>query len=115
MAYKDIPNRPGWQFKDDPVNPGGNPLQTALFNKQTAGIRTTGVNQVYTETKKSTDPDGTNRGEISATFLNKEIKPASFFASLPAAGGGGGINPDFSNVVALVNATGDVTGNSGGT
>ena len=30
MAYKDIPGRPGWQFKDDPVNPANK--QTALFN-----------------------------------------------------------------------------------
>ena len=88
MAYKDIPGRSGWQFKDDPANPGNK--QTALFNKQNAGIRTTGLTQVYTETKKSTDPDGKNRGEISATFYNKEVKPASFFSSLPSVGGGGG-------------------------
>ena len=88
MAYKNIPNRAGWQFKDDPVNPANK--QTALFNKQVAGIRTTGLTQVYTETKKSTDPDGKNRGEISATFYNKEVKPASFFSSLPSVGGGGG-------------------------
>ena len=88
MAYKDIPGRPGWQFKDDPADPGNK--QTALFNKQLAGVRTTGLTQVYTETKRSNDPDGTNRGEISATFYNKGVKPASFFSSLPALGGGGG-------------------------
>ena len=88
MAYKEIPGRSGWQFKDNPSDPGNK--QTALFNKQTAGIRTTGQTQVYTETKKSTDPDGKNRGEISASFYNKGVKPASFFSSLPAIGGGGG-------------------------
>ena len=83
MAYKDIPGRPGWQFRDDPVDPGGQ--QTALWNQQTAGIRTRSFTQIYTETKKSSDPDGTNRGEISATFHNKEVKDASFFSSLPVA------------------------------
>ena len=88
MAYKNIPNRSGWQFKDDPTNPGF--ARSALHNKQVGGVRTTGLTQVYTETKKTTDPDGKNRGEISATFYNKEVKPASFFSSLPAVGGGGG-------------------------
>ena len=88
MAYKDIPGRPGWQFKDDPADPGNK--QTALFNKQVAGVRTTGLTQVYTETKRSNDPDGTNRGEVTASFYNKGVKPASFFSSLPAVGGGGG-------------------------
>ena len=80
MAYISIPNRPGWQFKDDPTNPGFS--RSPLHNKQTGGVRTTGSTQVYVETKKSTDPDGTNRGEISATFYNKEVKPASFFSGL---------------------------------
>lgn len=82
MAYKDIPGKPGWQFRDDPANSGNK--QKNLFFKQTAGIRTNGSTQIYTETKRSTDPDGKNRGEISATFYNKEVKPASFFSSLPA-------------------------------
>ena len=110
MAYKNIPNRPGWQFKDNPTEPTGNSPFRPLWLKQTGGVRTTGSTQVYTECKKTDDPDGTNRGEISATFYNKEVKPASFFSALPAVGGGAGINPDFANVVALVNATGDVSG-----
>jgi hypothetical protein len=87
MAYKNIPGRPGWQFKDDPVNPGFK--RSALHNKQTGGVRTRGLTQVYAETKKTTDPDGKNRGEISATFYNK---------ALPAVGGG---DPDFANVIGL--------------
>jgi hypothetical protein len=47
MAYKNIPGRPGWQFKDDPVNPGFK--RSALHNKQTGGVRTTGLTQVYAE------------------------------------------------------------------
>ena len=101
MAYKNIPNRPGWQFKDDPTDPGF--ARSSLHNKQTGGVRTTGLTQVYAETKKTTDPDGKNRGEISATFYNKEVKPASFFSSLPAVGGGGGgaTDPNFANVIGL--------------
>ena len=91
MAYKNIPNRSGWQFKDDPTNPGF--ARSPLHNKQVGGVRTTGLTQIYAETKKTTDPDGKNRGEISATFYNKEVKPASFFSSLPAVGGGGGGQP----------------------
>lgn len=115
MAYKNIPNRPGWQFKDDPTDPGFD--RSPLHNKQTGGVRTTGLTQVYAETKKSTDPDGTNRGEITASFYNKGVKPASFFSSLPAVGGGGGagINPDFANVSLLVKTSSgtpvDATGN----
>ena len=99
MAYKNIPGKPGWQFRDDPVNPGNK--QKNLFLKQTSGIRTNGSTQIYTETKRSTDPDGKNRGEISATFYNKGVKPASFFSALPAVGGGGGSDPDFANVIGL--------------
>ena len=101
MAWKNIPGKTGWQFRDDPVNPGFK--RSALHNKQTDGVRTRGLNQVYAETKKTTDPDGKNRGEISATFYNKEVKPASFFSSLPAVGGGGGAgsDPDFANVIGL--------------
>ena len=106
MAYKDIPGRPGWQFKDDPADPGNK--RTALFNKQVAGVRTTGLTQVYTETKRSIDPDGTNRGEVSASFYNKGVKPASFFSDLPAVGGGGGVignytqDPEFGYMVAYL-------------
>jgi hypothetical protein len=105
MAYKNIPGRPGWQFKDDPVNPGFK--RSALHNKQTGGVRTRGLTQVYAETKKTTDPDGKNRGEISATFYNKAVKPASFFSSLPAVGGGGGSDPDFANVIGLYKTPSD--------
>lgn len=111
MAYKNIPGKTGWQFKDDPVNPGFK--RSALHNKQTGGVRTTGLTQVYAETKKTTDPDGKNRGEISATFYNKEVKPASFFSSLPAVGGGGGVgtaaDPDFANVSFLLSTSGGST------
>ena len=121
MAWKNIPGRPGWLFKDDAVVPSftylGAGTSVANAAKTTAGVRTEGGVQTYIQTRKTTDAETVNRGEIDATSTLASVgvsgpQPASFFSDLPAVGGGGGGDPFFANVVYLVNATGDITGSS---
>jgi len=95
MPWKDIPNRPYWQFKDDPVIINRDYLgrETSRLEEQNVseGVIQRGENQFYVQTRyvgpgSGVVTDNANRGEISATFYNKEVKPASFFSSLPVSG-----------------------------
>lgn len=129
MPWKDIPQKPYWQFKTDPVITNRDYLgrETSRLEAQNVseGVIQRGGNQFYVQTRyvgpgAGVVTDGANLGEISATFYNKEIKPTSFFSSLPevGGGGGGGADPDFANVVALfktpsVGSISDVTGTLG--
>ena len=71
MAWKNIPGRPGWLFKDDAVVPSftylGAGTSVANAAKTTAGVRTEGGVQTYIQTRKTTDAETVNRGEIDAT------------------------------------------------
>jgi len=98
MAWKNIPGRPGWLFKDDAVVPSftylGAGTSVANAAKTTAGVRTEGGVQTYIQTRKTTDAETVNRGEIDATSTLASVgvsgpQPASFFSDLPAVGGGG--------------------------
>ena len=104
MAWKDIPGKQYWQFKDDPQLKVLDYLSRATSRRNPTitnnGVRTLpNGRQVYVQTRYvgpgSTDTDNTNRGEIDVNFHlasigNAGVKPASFFSSLPAVGGGGG-------------------------
>lgn len=132
MAWKDIPGKQYWQFKDDPELKVLDYLSRATSRRNPTitnnGVRTLpNGRQVYVQTRYvgpgSTDTDTTNRGEIDVNFHlasigNAGVKPASFFSDLPAVGGGGGgagINPDFANVSLLLKTSSgspvDATGN----
>lgn len=134
MAWKDIPGKQYWQFKDDPELKVLDYLSRATSRRNPTitnnGVRTLpNGRQVYVQTRYvgpgSTDTDTTNRGEIDVNFHlasigNAGVKPASFFSALPAVGGGGGggTDPDFANVSALFKtpnsgSISDVTGNLG--
>ena len=129
MPWKDIPQKPYWQFKTDPVIINRDYLgrETSRLEEQNVaeGVIQRGGNQFYVQTRyvgpgAGVVTDGANLGEISATFYNKEVKPTSFFEGLPevGGGGGGGADPDFANVVALfktpsVGSISDVTGTLG--
>ena len=65
MAWTNIPNNPNWQYDNNPPDPGG--AETALWEKQTGGIRTHGSHQVYTRVRRLGDGD-ISRGEISKTY-----------------------------------------------
>lgn len=73
MAWQNIPNNPNWQYDDNPPDPGGK--QSALWAKQTTGIRTDGVNQYYTRVRRvpkdATDANA-NRGELSKTYWDNQ-------------------------------------------
>lgn len=88
MAWKQIPGNPNWQFNDDPQLPVR--WQNMGYVN---GVRTDGVNQVYAQVRRNSDPDDANRGEISATYYNAKvgvfgIQPSSYYSSLPSIGGG---------------------------
>jgi len=55
-----------WEYDDNPPDPG-NIAQRALWEKQTNGIRTTGVNQVYVKCRKVGSTVETE-GELSKTY-----------------------------------------------
>lgn len=65
MAWQPIPNNSYWEYDDNPPDPGGK--QTALWLKQTNGVRTDGSHQVYTRVRRIGDGDIT-RGELSKTY-----------------------------------------------
>lgn len=71
MAWQNIPGNPNWQYDDNPPDPGGK--QTALWQKQTAGVRTDGSHQVYTRVRKVTDTADETRGELSKTFWDQRV------------------------------------------
>ena len=71
MAWQNIPGNPNRQYDDNPPDPGGK--QTALWQKQTAGVRTDGSHQVYTRVRKVTDTADATRGELSKTFWDQRI------------------------------------------
>jgi len=66
MAWLPIPNNPTWEYDNNPPDPGGK--QTALWEKQTAGVRTRGPNAVYTRVRRVGDAPDANRGEISKSY-----------------------------------------------
>jgi len=71
MSFVNITNLPGWQYENSPTDPGaGFPQQRKLWLKSTNGIRTTGGTSVYIQTKKTTDANTVNRGEISKTYYD---------------------------------------------
>ena len=95
MAWKNIPGRPGWLFKDDaPVRTytylfAGSSVANAA--KTTGGVRTDGGVQTYIQTRKIKDAETVNRGEVDATSTLASVgvsgpQPASFFSSLPVSG-----------------------------
>jgi hypothetical protein len=99
MAWKEIPGRAGWLFKDDAVVPSftylGAGTSVANAAKTTAGVRTEGGVQTYIQTRQTTDAETVNRGEIDATSTLASVgvigpQPVSYFSALPAVGGGGG-------------------------
>lgn len=118
MAWKDIPGKQYWQFKDDPTLRVLNYFSRATSRRNSTitnnGVRTLpNGRQVYVQTRYvgpgSTDTDTTNRGEIDVNFHlasigNAGVKPASFFSDLPAVGGGGGpvVDPFWNSVTLLV-------------
>ena len=65
MAWQPIPNNSYWEYDDNPPDPGGK--QTALWLKQTNGVRTDGSHQIYTRVRRIGDGDIT-RGELSKTY-----------------------------------------------
>jgi hypothetical protein len=66
MAWQNIPNNSNWQFDNNPPDPGD--AQTALWQKQTGGVRTSGNNhQVYTRVRRVGDGD-ISRGELSKSY-----------------------------------------------
>jgi len=90
MAWKQIPGNPNWQFNDAP--PVNNRWANMTF---VGGVRTDGDRQIYAQVRRNSDPDGTNRGELSATFYNAKAgvigrQLAAFYTALPAIGAGGG-------------------------
>ena len=122
MAWKNIPGKQYWQFKDDATVTQRNYLsrETSRRNTTIGGVRTEKGRQVYVQTRYigpgSTDTDTTNRGEIDVNFHlasigNAGTKSASFFSSLPAVGGGGGggpvSDPNFANVLSLFKTPSD--------
>ena len=71
MAYVNIPNLAGWQYDDSPPDPGaGFPQQRKLWLKSNNGIRVTGGTHIYVKTKKTTDPNTRNRGEINKSYYD---------------------------------------------
>ena len=70
MAWQNIPGNPYWEYDNNPPDPGGK--QTALWQKQVAGVRTDGSHQVYTRVRRVGDPDVT-RGELSKSFWDQRI------------------------------------------
>lgn len=70
MAWQIIPGNPNWEYDNNPPDPGGK--QTALWQKQVAGVRTDGSHQVYTRVRRVGDPDVT-RGELSKSFWDQRI------------------------------------------
>jgi len=71
MAYVNIPNLAGWQYDNAPADPGaGFPQQRKLWAKSSGGIRTTGGTSIYVKTKKTTDANTVNRGEISKSYYD---------------------------------------------
>ena len=66
MAWTPIPTNPNWQYDNNPPDPGGK--QSALWAKQTGGVRTDGVNEYYTRVRRITDTTDITRGELSKTF-----------------------------------------------
>ena len=95
MAWKNIPGRPGWLFKDDAAVPTftylGAGTSVANAAKTTAGVRTDGGVQTYIQTRQTTDAETVNRGEIDATSTLASVgvigsQPASYFSSLPVSG-----------------------------
>tara|TARA_B100000035_G_scaffold296951_1_gene289313 strand:+ start:1632 stop:1850 length:219 start_codon:yes stop_codon:yes gene_type:complete len=68
MAYVNITNLSGWQYDNAPPDPGVGHPHRNLWLKSSNGIRTTGGHSVYVKTKKTTDANTVNRGEISKTF-----------------------------------------------
>ena len=70
MAWQIIPGNPNWEYDNNPPDPGGK--QTALWQKQVAGVRTDGSHEVYTRVRRVGDPDVT-RGELSKSFWDQRI------------------------------------------
>jgi len=71
MAYVNITNLAGWQYDNAPPDPGaGFPQQRKLWAKSSGGVRTTGGTSIYVKTKKTTDANTVNRGEISKTYYD---------------------------------------------
>ena len=69
MAYVNITNLAGWQYDNAPPDPGaGFPQQRKLWAKSSGGIRTTGGTSIYVKTKKTTDANTVNSGEISKSY-----------------------------------------------
>ena len=119
MAWKDIPGKQYWQFKDDATVPLRSYLSRRTSrNRATTtvgGVRTEKGRQVNVQTRYvgpgATFTDETNLGEIDvnyhlASIGNAGVKPASFFSDLPAVGGGGGgaTDPNYNNVLLLWNS-----------
>ena len=67
MAWIAIPNNPNWEYDNAPASPGANSPYRPLWAKQTAGIRTDGVNKIYTKVRKVGRSDA-SMGELSKTF-----------------------------------------------
>ena len=66
MAWVNMPNNPGWQYDNNPPDPGG--AESRLWQQQTGGVRSNYLGQeVYTRVRKVGDPDET-RGEMSKSF-----------------------------------------------
>jgi hypothetical protein len=61
---------PIWQYDSDPPDPGG--AQTALWQKQTNGIRTVNGNEIYTNVRHKTlqAPRASVPSEMNKTFLD---------------------------------------------
>ena len=71
MAYVNITNLSGWQYDNAPPDPGATkPQQRKLWAKSSGGIRTTGGTSIYVKTKKTTDANTVNRGEISKSYYD---------------------------------------------
>lgn len=71
MAWVAITNNTLWQYNNAPANPGVNSPYYPLWQKQVAGIRTRGINQVYVETRKI-GTSLTSMGELSKSYWDNQ-------------------------------------------
>ena len=71
MAWTPIPNNPNWQYDNNPPDPGGK--QSALWAKQTGGVRNFRGHEVYTRVRRVTDTTDITRGELSKTFWDNRV------------------------------------------
>lgn len=64
MAWREIPGNPYMEFNDE------NLVDVYDNMVVVSGVRTDGPNQYYARVRFTGDPDGVDRGEISATYHN---------------------------------------------